>query len=316
VRPTPEPPYASDAERKAARRKQRAAYALRVAREAPAYAAEVERANRECEALEAKPSQVSEKGSLQVWDQLLEGMVWREILGLSLAANLGVCLLLWGTASLLKALVWSRAGGQTSFLGWLWRETHPLTRVPAFVVPLLAASLAIAWVADGARPGQLLLPVCVLPFFLRVSSHGDWRPVRARRLAFAAIVVAALMAGFTQPWGLDQLRAGWWKDVTATAALLSEPDPPTEIVNPTLAYLLPSGALLGLVLPAVVVCLTTLRRGSFQEMAEGIRLLAKGSAGVLALVYLGFILMAVPAGQRDGRAWDRSIEQEAQGVPF
>lgn len=316
VRPTPEPQYASDAERKAARRKQREAYASRVAREAPAYAAEVERANREYEVLEAKQSQLSENGALQVWDQLLVRIVWREILGLSLAANLGVCLLLWGVASLLKSLVWSREGSQRRLLGWIWREAHPLIRVPAFAVPLLAASLAVAWAAEGALPGYLLLPVCVLPFFLRVTSRGDWQPVRARRLALAAAMAAALMAGLTQPWALDPLRTGWWKDVTASAALLGEPDPPTEIVNPTLAYLLPSGALLGLLIPAVVVCLTALRRGSFQEMTEGVRLLGKGSAGLLAVVYLGFILVAVPAGQRDGRAWDRSIEQEARGVPF
>lgn len=100
-----------------------------------------------------------------------------------------------------------------------------------------------------------------------------------------------------------------------SATLNGDSEAVTEIGNTAFAYWLPSGYLLMLVLPALVVGFGVLRRWSLPGSIERVRLVAKGLAGVLAVGYLAYLLIAVPGNQRDSRTWDRLIEQESQGFP-
>lgn len=202
--------FSSVAARNAERRAAWQYYLRRVAREAPEYAAEVERANREQEVFIPKREELSAGGGFWTWDNLLNGIVWREILGLSLAANLGVCLLMWGAAALLGGLRWRRGAAGPTLAAWLWRRSHPLIRIFVFTgLGLAAAFIGMLAVTSDDAVIRWLVPAFALPLLLPMSSTHDTRPVSVRSLLGVTGGVVLAAAAFTLPWSLPELQLGW-----------------------------------------------------------------------------------------------------------
>jgi hypothetical protein len=316
IHPEPGQHSKSAEEQKAARRAARQAYLQRVTREAPAYSAEIERANREQDEFIIRREELPESASYKGWDNLLRRLTWREILGLSLAANLGACLITWAVAALLSGLPWPRETAGPRLASWLTRSIHPVFRVIALVGLGVGMSLAVAWTIQGEVAGRLVLPLVTLPLFLRIAPRPKSGETSGRSLALVAVSTLGVVAAFTYSWPMNELREGWWKAVVTATALIESTDQTAEITNTAFAYMLPSGTLIGLALPAVVACFAVLRRWSLPALIERVRLVAKGFAAVLAASYLVYLLAAVPANRQETRAWDRMIEQEAQGHPL
>lgn len=309
-------PHGTTEAQKAAVRADRQKYADRVAREATAFAAEIQRANREQDLFQTRREELLSSPSYLAWDELLHRLAQREILGLSLAANLGVSLLLWGTAALLVTLSWPRGGERQNLLGWLRSHASPSVRVSGFSAAGVALVGATFWAWQGDAVGGLLIPTIGLSLLLAVGSSREDRAPSALSLAAIAAGVLGLAACLTFPWPIPELRIGWWHDTVPSVTLLGEFDPDRRISNSAFASWLPSGILLALALPAVVVSFSFFGRGSVAGAVERLRLVAKGLAGVLAVSYLVYLLAAVPANQQEGRHWDQLVEREAQGYPL
>jgi len=314
--PDPNHSAGTNEERKAAVCAQRQEYARRVAREAPAYAAEIERANREQDEFVNKRDKWTEGEEYTAWEKPLNALVWREILGLSLAANLTVCLLLWGGAAVFCLISWPKGEAKSTLVVWLWQRTPLLGRIPLFAVIGGVTILAILVADQGDAAGRLVLPALTLPLLLRVTTQPNSSTLSGRALVLIALGTLGAVAAFTYPWPMAELREGWWKEVVVSAALAGSNETKTEFTNTAFAYWLPSGMMLTVTLPAVVFTLALLRRWSLAQAAERLRLVAKGFAGLLAVSYLVYLLVAVPTGQLESRRWDGMMEREAQGVPF
>jgi hypothetical protein len=299
------------------RQAQRRAYERRVAREAPSYLAEIQRANREQDASVANRRRLSVSTGFAEWGNLLDRMVWREVLGLSLVANLGVSMLVWGAAALLGVLMGSSHGQRGPFLiSWLGKRVHPLIRIVVGVGVGLGTVGALTWALAGDARGYLLLPALVLPFWLPTSSAQEMRPVSVRSLVSLALGSLAVMAVLTWPWKMSELQQGWWKDVAVSSTLNGDGSATEAIQNLAFAHWLPSGVLLALALPVVVIGVATVRRWALPATVERLRLVAKGLAGILAIGYLGYLLAFVPSSQQDSRSWERLIQRETQGFPL
>lgn len=300
----------------AALRADRRRYADRVAREAPAYAAEIERANREQDLFQPRREELLSSPSYLAWDELLYRLVQREILGLSLAANLGVSLLIWAAAALMATHSWPCGDKRQTLLGWLRSHASPWVRVSGFSAASVALVGAISWAWRGDAVGGLLIPTIGLSLLLPVGSRREERAPSVLSLVAIIAGVVCLAACLTFPWPIPELRIGWWHDTVPSVTLMGEFDPDRQITNSAFASWLPSGILLALALPAVVVSFGFFGRGSAAGAVERLRLVAKGLAGVLAVSYLVYLLVAVPANQQEGRHWDQLVEREAQGYPL
>lgn len=309
-------PHATSEAQKAAVRADRQKYADRVAQEAPAFAAEIQRANREQDLFQTRREQLLISPSYLAWDQLLYRLVHREILGLSLAANLGVSLLIWGAAALLATLSWPGGGESQSLLSWLGCQASRRMRLLVFSAAGGALVAATLWACRGDAVGGLLIPTIGLSLLLRVRTFQEERNPSVLSLVAIIAGVLGLAICITYPWPLAELQIGWWHDTVPSVTLLGEFDPGRQISNSAFASWLPSGTLLALVLPAVVVSFSFFGRGPVTGAVERLRLVAKGLAGVLAVSYLVYLLAAVPANQQEGRHWDQLVEREAQGYPL
>jgi hypothetical protein len=300
--------YPPSEERIQARLRAYSTYLHRVRRESPEHAAPVEA---ELEAARRYPIREEADVFSGAWDGILARGVVRDVTGLTLLLNLGLAFVLWAAAAVGSLLLgrWMPERDQARWRRF-WTEIPPGARVGTLIGLLLL--LSVPYFLNPLLPLPAYLSVLgmavVLGAVLRLLGGGrnvSWNGLQTAIFTLMALGLAAgAHYGLTHLARLDQ----YWEGVSPAVQLMVMS---SDSAAPPFALLLaPLPAALGL--SALLAAL--IRRASLLSAVDAARLGAKGVCAVLAAAYLVFLLWAVPAEQRDARAFDRAIQQEVAGA--